>query len=84
MGEDWPSVSDEEPYPNGKHSKIEKLTAKARQTCQLGRDRLEGIVPSGEHQRRMGGLYRAAGSGAREDPAAGSSIETPLETSYNP
>jgi len=57
--------------------------AKARQACQVGRDRLKGTVPSGGYRRRMGGLYRVDGSGASQDPATGCSIETPVETSYN-
>lgn len=83
MGEAWPAVSNEEPYPKGKLKNIERLMAKGRQACQLDGERIEGTIPSGGYQRRMGGLYRVGVSGAREDLAAGRSIETPLETSYN-
>ncbi len=30
-----------------------------RQVCQLGRDPLEGIIPSGRYQRRMGGIIQS-------------------------
>ncbi|MEQ1848553.1 MAG: hypothetical protein ABL983_23610 [Nitrospira sp.] len=53
---DWCSAKAEACSIGTEESTRQRLTAMIRRTGQVDGDRIEGTVPSGEYQKRMGGL----------------------------
>ena len=62
--EAWFAMNDEKLSVGKADRKRENPAAKSGRASQLDGDRIEGTIPSGEYQRRMGELYRVGVSGA--------------------